>query len=351
MVRIVHTGDMHFDSPFAALPASVARLRKEELRGTFLRILEFVRTYHADVLLIAGDVFDSRFVSADTIVFLRKAFSSIRETSVFIAPGNHDYLVADSPYCTESFGENVHIFGTSFEAIEVGDACIYGCGFPSRFVNSSLLPPSFRHEGDKTGILLMHGDVGTESDYNPIPVAALSQSGLSYAALGHVHAFSGIYDANETKYAYCGIPEGRHFDEGGDCGIIYGEISGRETNLSFKSFSKRKNCTLELDLTGCSGVEAIMEVIRSALTADNLYKVVLSGAIPDTVYIDKDILQKELSNACCFIKIIDKTRPLTGETEDSFLEKLFKERLAERNDEIGQKALRFGLEALRRQKR
>ncbi len=351
MVRIVHTGDMHFDSPFAALPASVARLRKEELRGTFLRILDFVREYRADLLLIAGDMFDSRFVSLDTVAFLQDAFSGIRETAVFIAPGNHDFLAPDSPYKTVKFGENVYVLGEAPEAIEAGDAIIYGCGFPSRFVKSSLLPAAFRHEGDKAGILLMHGDIGTESEYNPITEASLSQSGLAYAALGHVHSFSGISSAGSTRYAYCGIPEGRYFDEGGECGFIYGEISGKEAQLSFKPVSKRQNCTVELDITGVSGTEAVISRIRAVLQPENLYKVVLSGEIPDTLYIDTAILQKELSAACFYIKIKDKTRPQSGAIEESFLEKLFAERLSEREDEVGRMALRFGIEALRRQKR
>ena len=74
MVRIVHTGDMHFDSPFAGLSPHVAACRKEEQSKTFLRIIKAVKENAADMLLIAGDVFDSRFISASTASFLREAF-------------------------------------------------------------------------------------------------------------------------------------------------------------------------------------------------------------------------------------------------------------------------------------
>ena len=103
MVRIVHTGDMHLDSPFKGLPRGVAQLRKEEQRETFLRLMEETKAYHADILLIAGDLFDSRYVSGETVAFLKEAFSRIPETAVFVAPGNHDFLAEDSRYRTEDF--------------------------------------------------------------------------------------------------------------------------------------------------------------------------------------------------------------------------------------------------------
>ncbi len=350
MVRIVHTGDMHFDSPFAALPWGVAQLRKEEQRETFLRIIEAVREYKADILLIAGDMFDSRFVSMETIKFLKEAFSAIPDTAIFIAPGNHDFLSQDSPYYTENFGENVHIFSSEPEGVPVGDAVVYGFGFQSRFITKSALSAGMSR-GEKNAILLMHGDVAAESAYNPISLADLAESGFAYAALGHVHSYSGICHAGETAYAYCGIPEGRHFDEGEKGGFIRGEISDGDARLEFVPIAKRQNTTLEVDVTDLSGMEAVKQRILGMLSAENLYKIVLGGKISNTMYIDKALLQKELSNACMYCKIIDKTTLLEEAAEDSLLAKLFAERLAGRTDEIGNKALRYGLDALRRQRK
>lgn len=350
MTRIVHTGDMHFDSPFAALPASVARLRREELRGTFLRILDSVKSYRADILLISGDMFDSRFVTAETFSFLREGFAKISDTAVFVAPGNHDFLSENSLYKTVDFGRNVHIFGEDFESVEVGDAVVYGRGFGRRFAKESLLPSSFRHTGEKAGILLMHGDVGTESDYNPVSETLLSQTGLTYAAFGHIHSYSGIRNAGEVKYAYCGIPEGRHFDEEGICGFIQGEISPGNVNLSFVPSCKRQNITLEVDVSSLSSVESVLTKIRTMLEKDNLYKIILCGNISNVFFIDTDILQKELADACLYIKVKDNTRKTAIIEEESFLEKRFTDRLSGRNDAVGRMALQFGLEALRGQR-
>ncbi len=350
MVRIVHTGDMHFDSPFRALPASVAQLRKEEQRETFLRIVETVREKEADLLLLSGDVFDSRYVSPDTVSFLKEAFASIPKTAVLIAPGNHDFLAADSPYTQTDFGENVHIFGAQLESVEVGEAVVYGIGFGSRFQKESALPPFRMHKGDKIGILLMHGDVSSESEYNPIAPAALSESGVSYVALGHVHSFSGFCRAGDTVYAYPGIPEGRHFDEETG-GFIYGEIDESGANLSFVPVAKRKNCTMEVSVTDISSTTALLQKIRKALVRENLYKIVLTGEMDSTMYIDTAFLEKELAVDCLYIKVKDKTTLRKEAGEESLLARRFKERLAGRDDETAKLATRLGLQALGRQKR
>lgn len=350
MVKIVHTADMHFDSPFAALPMAVARLRKEELLGTFQKMIDFIKENSVEILLIAGDVFDSNYVSSDTLHFLKQSFAQIPDVGVFISPGNHDFLYAESPYETVDFGDNVYIFSAEFEKVTFKGIDIYGCGFSSRYCNESLLPTGFRHEGENPGVLLMHGELGANSDYNPMQESFFLHSALSYAALGHIHSYSGIQTAGKTKYAYCGTPEGRYFDEGNVCGFIYGEISDDNTILSFVPIAKRQNITLEIDVTDAFSIDAIIKKIKENISAVNLYKIILYGNVSEKLYIDTVLLQKELSDSCLYIKIKDSTNSVYNGTEESYLEKLFIDKLKEQNDEITLLAMKYGVEALRRKK-
>ncbi len=348
MVRFVHTGDMHLDSPFRGLPRGIAQLRKEEQRKTFLKLVEETKTYGADMLLIAGDMFDGSFVSEETVAFIKDAFARISDTAVFIAPGNHDYLEKNSPYLTENLGENVRVFRDTFEAFTVGDCIVYGYGFPARFIKESVLSTTPLHQGAGPGILLIHGDVAGESDYNPISPVALENTGVSYAALGHVHTYSGLLKAGETTYAYPGIPEGRHFDEAGQGGYIRGEITEDGVKAEFVPISLRQNITLSVDITGLSTMEAIREKIAGQLSHTHLYTIVLEGETEGTFYMDTGLLQKMLKETCLFCKIKDNTKVRAEGMEASLLEKLFIEKLSGKVDAVSQKALRFGLEAFRR---
>ena len=348
MVRIVHTGDMHFDSPFAQLPSEVALMRREEQRETFMRIIMAVKENKADMLLIAGDVFDSRFVSASTTVFLREAFAEIQDTPIFIAPGNHDFLSPESLYKTVDFGENVHIFGNCISACNIGECTVYGYGFPERFIKKGVLDSSFKHKKGTVGILLMHGDVSSESDYNPVSTEILEQSSLNYVALGHVHTYSGIRNAGETLYAYSGVPESRHFDEVGRGGIIIGDISETGNDLSFVPTAKRENITVTVDITGMNTHESVYNKIAESLLEENLYKVTLTGKKDSRFFVDTEGLQASLSKLCAYIKIQDKTGIHFSEKAESVMEKRFVERLSQRDDKIAQRALAFGLSAFGR---
>lgn len=350
MIRFVHAADMHFDSPFAALPSSVARVRKEEQRRTFKRIIEATRAYKADMLLIAGDMFDSRYVSSETVSFLKQCFSEIGDTAVFVAPGNHDFLSDDSLYKTVDFGKNVHIFGNVPEKVELENVVVYGFGFGSRFIKESVVPKRDMHRGEKPGILLTHGDVLGERDYHPVSVSDIAESGLSYAALGHVHSHTGILYAGDVAYAYPGIPEPRHFDEPGRGGFIYGELDGKTAKYEFIPVSERENVTLEVDISGLYTQEAAEDKIRPLLNPQNLYKVVLTGKIPNTMFLDTKALLKRLEGCALYLKIKDELC-FEREEEASLLENLFAARLSEREDEVAKEALRLGLWALRRQGR
>ena len=62
-----------------------------------------------DLVLLAGDLFDSDTTYRETLEALSEALGAM-QARVFIAPGNHDPYSAKSPYATLSWPENVHVF-------------------------------------------------------------------------------------------------------------------------------------------------------------------------------------------------------------------------------------------------
>ena len=69
-------------------------------------------------------------------------------------------------------------------------------------------------------LMALHGDVEGKGRYGPIALEDIAASGLTYLALGHIHACSGLQKAGDTYWAYPGCPEGRGFDELGDKGVL-----------------------------------------------------------------------------------------------------------------------------------
>ena len=109
MAKILHTADFHLDSAFTALPEEKARLRRQEARQLTDRLVDYANDHGVELLLLAGDLFDSDQLYGQTAQELARSLARFRGHAV-IAPGNHDFYAASSPYARLLWPENVHIF-------------------------------------------------------------------------------------------------------------------------------------------------------------------------------------------------------------------------------------------------
>ena len=67
MTKLLHAADLHLDSPFSSLSPEQAAQRRQEQRQIVTRLVEAANLHGCDALLLAGDLFDSDNVSADTL--------------------------------------------------------------------------------------------------------------------------------------------------------------------------------------------------------------------------------------------------------------------------------------------
>ena len=181
------------------------------------------------MILIAGDLFDSKFVSNDT----RALFISLVRNAkipVVISPGNHD------PYSENSFYaiidkeplDNLYIFSSDelqmfdFDDLHVR---VFGYAFNSPVLNESpLLNAKLPEDNGYLKLLSAHADMSSPlSRYAPISLAELSRFGFAYSALGHIHNREEKEDG-EGRVRYSGFAEGRSFDELGEGGVFIVDV-------------------------------------------------------------------------------------------------------------------------------
>ena len=67
MIKILHTADIHLDSPFSLLDVKKAQARKSELRGTFTSMMLYAKTENYDIVLLPGDIFDNEYATKETM--------------------------------------------------------------------------------------------------------------------------------------------------------------------------------------------------------------------------------------------------------------------------------------------
>ena len=350
MIKFLHAADLHLDSSFSGLSAEKAAERRREQRLMLQGIVELCNANACDLLLLSGDLFDSENAYPETIEALVAALADCR-ARVFIAPGNHDFLRAGSPYLTAPWSENVHIFKseaiTSVALPDLG-CTVYGAGFAQ--MDCPALLGGFV-AADAVSLMVLHGDVGKPlSPYNPITEAEIAATKLTYLALGHVHAMS-AGRAGNTVYAYPGCPMGRGFDELGEKGVLLGEADANGCAVRFVPLGERR---YEI-LTVAAG-ENPLDAITAKLPADtekDVYRILLTGEADPP---DLRALHDALSARFYSLEIRDCTLPrvnLWEGADERTLRGCFLAKIKEKYDAADEQAkpqiaaaARCGLDAL-----
>lgn len=369
MIKILHTADIHLDSPFSLYDVSRAKARKNELRGTFSSLMLYAKSEKFNIVLMAGDLFDSEYATKETLDLMISQFAQNPNCKFVISPGNHDPLSQKSPYRKADFPSNVYIFGsddiTKFSFDDIG-VDVYGWAFTeSKKQDNPLRRGKLVLDKNKINILCAHADMtSAESDNCPMTEADIASSGFDYVALGHIHAGGDVKKAGSTYYAYSGCLEGRSFDECGPKGIIICKISdaGNRAEIKFgqKRFSHRRYEKLSVDITGVSGTDEATSKVKSQITAngygdDTLLRVRLHGAVAPSVKIDTRKMTAEALGVF-YLEVKDESAPLLdlGElmNDISIRGAFFRELLPKlKSDDpeqrrIASAALRYGFAAL-----
>ena len=356
MAKILHTADFHLDSAFTALPEEKARLRRQEARQLTDRLVDYANDHGVELLLLAGDLFDSDQLYGQTAQELARSLARFRGHAV-IAPGNHDFYAASSPYARLLWPENVHIFREErlqrLPFPQYG-CVVYGAAFTSPDAPAGI-PGSLGPEDEGLArILLLHGEVGgRDSRYRAMTLKDVEQSGADYLALGHVHAFGGVQQAGRTFWAYPGCPEGRGFDELGDKGVLYVEAEPGSCRAEFVPLCRRRYQILSVDVTGAEDLAAAVRAALPPDTAGDIYRILLTGE-RGAEALDLEGLTRALAPRFYGLTLRDRTRvqrAVWDRMEEDTLTGLFLRLMAARcraepENEILQQAVRFGLAAL-----
>ena len=365
MIKILHTGDFHLDSPFTGVDFPTAERLRNELRNIFIDVVELAASH--DMMLISGDLFDCGYVNPDTLALVRDSLEAYGRP-VVIAPGNHDPYSPGSIWTAAGWSDNVHIFDKDELGVfkfNIGKhrVAVYGWGFTSPALERSPLSDGITPDPDAINLICAHADTASPiSRYAPTPLSLFSVSGCDYAALGHIHNTPETVRAGRTTVAYCGFPEGRSYDEEGDGGVLSVTLSeGKVHEIRKIITSHHKYFTRQLDITGAdsdSEVAARLSelAVREECGEDVSLKVYLCGSIPPDYAPNFSQIEKLAGLSVCSLMLRDRTSPVFGaeylENDMSIKGELYRTLLPRLNSSDAQEralaaeALRIGLLAL-----
>lgn len=358
-VKILHCADIHIGAADAFLGAN-ADSRMYETLITFENIIDLAVQNDVQLLAIAGDLFDTPTPDTSFVNPVLSKIASAKNLKVVYCAGNHDPLIAQSPFIINTLPENLYVLPAKDTYLVFDDINlrVYGRSFDTAHLQGeeefSLDVP----QDDYINIMVQHGELKSDlnSDYNAITPRFIKKSGMDYIALGHVHKHTPIGKLENVSFAYCGCPEGQGFDELDEKGVYMGTVSKGSTDLKFIPVARRKHVHEKIDITNKEDIPSfVLETLkeRHQNFGDHLYKIELTGEIDENCEINCAELSARLSTALYFVKVKDSTEykidfeTLSKETslKGVFVKKML-EKLNETEDkEAVKNALKLGLKA------
>lgn len=246
-MKFIHFADAHLDSPFRGLSFLPSTAFKDIYQATdhsLARIVNLALAEKVDLVLIAGDTFDSPQPSPRSQVFFAKEIGKLTAAHIQVVMifGNHDYmarddlLLEDGPYF-KLLGPEEKIETAEFETKTGFPYQVTGFSYRHNHITEDKLA-EFPAKGRNYSFALMHAQEKTTAShqnvYAPFSLAQMRALNYDYFALGHIHHRQLL--SKDPLIVYPGNIQGRQIGEMGPKGCYLGRIDEktRRTQIIFK---------------------------------------------------------------------------------------------------------------------
>jgi DNA repair exonuclease SbcCD nuclease subunit len=239
-------------------------------RRAFDNLVELCLTERADLLVLAGDVYDGDWPSYATGEYFVSRLRDLREAGVEVALvwGNHD---AESSITRRlTMPEGVRVLSTAApESIEFADlgVIVHGQGYGVRDVSDNLAANYPKRRAGWLNVGLLHTAVaGSEghATYAPCSVEDLLRCEYEYFALGHIHKRGTLAEGPHTV-AFSGNLQGRKPSESGPKGaLVVDLISGQAADVRFEVCDAARWVVLEPELGACRDLDDVVAQMLAA---------------------------------------------------------------------------------------
>jgi DNA repair exonuclease SbcCD nuclease subunit len=287
MVKFLHTADWHIGMKATRLGKAAEPVRAARL-GTVARMLEAATARGVDFVLVAGDLFENNGMSESIVRDTLEVLARSGDLPIYILPGNHDPLMADSVYLRGAWKRdapsNVKVLeARELLALDDLGAVIYPCPVKQKVSRSDPTGWILKEETPAIRIGLAHGNLatGAAGDNPNFPIAPdrAALSGLDYLALGewHSHLVHG-----DGRTVYPGAPEQTAFGEReSGCAVIVSiDAPGTMPRLEILKTGQYEWLELEEEISSQEDLDRLLQRIRDLHDPQHtLMRAVIKGAV------------------------------------------------------------------------
>jgi exonuclease SbcD len=365
MLKILHTADIHLGAKFSGLGDKGASQR-EQLIATFKNVIATAINEKVDIVLVAGDLFDSNQQPQRNIDLVIEQFNLLGSNGipVCLIPGTHDSHDSSSIYRKVDFEgkcRNVKIFtdqNMSSKEYPSLDLTVYGRPNLSNRSSVSPLKGLRRSTSTKFHVGMAHGSLyipeKIAEDDHVFKLEEVKAGGMDYLALGHWHR---VYKCpTESPAWYPGPPE--WIPGQTEKGVVLlvrlspaGEVEVEPKKLGLRGYSE-----LEIDMNEIQELAMLKSRISERAGQNLIRKVTLKGLRDVEFILNPEELEIELGQKFFHLSVTDKSHPKSREISEgeerliaSRFVRLMKgqiEGLEGEEKEIAENALQYGIALL-----
>ena len=335
MLRIIHTADVHLGARHDDLGEQASAQRERQF-AAFAATVDLAIAEKADLVLIAGDLFDSnmqprRSVERVAAQLKRLVTGGIRTV---IVPGTHDVYDRSSIYRAYDLkalagstpdDDWVTVLTPDRPRIHLQscDVVVHGPVFATKRAPHSPLRDLDveAHRATATWqVGVLHGSVAipgkTDRDDVVITTEEVGASGLDYLALGHWHSARQAKNG-ATTYAYAGAPEpvALNQDRAGKVLLVQLEQAGtaKTVTVTDRQVGKTRFERLELDAAGITTQPALIDSLARKGDPDLVLDARIVGVRPDELDLHPDEIEAALAPRFLKVRVRDLSMPALTE--------------------------------------
>jgi exonuclease SbcD len=365
MLKILHTADIHLGAKFVSLENKGASQR-EQLRNTFKKIIATAIDERANIVLIAGDLFDSNQQPQRNVDLVIEQFNLLGSNSipVCLIPGTHDSLDSSSIYRKVDFEAkcpNLKIFADvnlPYKEYPSLDLTVYGKPNLSNKSYVSPLKGLTRSTSSKFHIAMAHGSLyipeKIAEDDHVFRLEEVKASGMDYLALGHWHR---MYKCpTESPAWYSGPPEWIPGQTEKGVVLLVNLSPASEVEVEPKKLGLCDYNEVEIDMSEIQDLGMLKLRISEGANQNLVRKVTLKGLRDAEFIVNPEELEAELGEKFFHISVTDKSHPksreITGGEERLIVSRFIRlmqeqiEGLEGEEKEIAENALQYGMALL-----
>jgi DNA repair exonuclease SbcCD nuclease subunit len=324
-MKVIHTSNIQLGRSFANLVGSTMvgstvgtagdRLRAA-IKTAFVRIIDLALEEKADLVIFAGDTFDTVDVSQNLLDYFVSQVERLGETPAVIMPGARDAYQKGSfwdEWRITRPAANLHLLADnerSVVTLERLSVNVYG--YPVR-ADSDIhrrAPKLSRSGRTKHHVAVVYGTVvcGKKAANYPIYPDDLAEGSFDYVALGGSSEF---YDLESLGFsgAYSGSPETLSIDVNAAGQVAVVEIDhGTSIRPAKVGSLVWEEMSISMDSVG--DMDDLKLRIAEKSGPDTVMKVTLHGLALLEAELNCRRLHEELSGGFLHLEIIDRTRVL-----------------------------------------